>query len=92
MSKLRSHAEGLRRHGVTGLWVFGSVARGEAGLGSDVDLIAEFDTAAPLSLVGLASLRADLSDLLGAPADLVERDALHPAIHKAAEREAVRVL
>lgn len=92
MSKLRSHAESLRRRGVTGLWVFGSVSRGDAAPGSDVDLIAEFDAGAPLSLVGLASLRADLSDLLGAPADLVERDALHPEIREAAEREAVRNL
>ena len=92
MGKLRSHAEGLRGRGVTGLWVFGSVARGDAHPGSDVDLFAEFDAGARLSLVGLASLRAELSDLLGAPADLVERGALHPAIREAAELEAVRVL
>ena len=92
MNKLRSQTEGLRHRGVIGLWVFGSVARGDAHLGSDVDLIAEFDPDAGLSLVGLASLRADLSDLLGAPADLVERGVLHPEIREAAEREAVRVL
>lgn len=92
MGKLRSHAEDLRHHGIIGLWVFGSVARGDAHSGSDVDLFAEFDAGAHLSLVGLASLRADLSDLLGVPADLVERDALHPAVRGVAEREAVRVL
>ncbi len=92
MGKLRSHAEDLRRRGVTGLWVFGSIARGDPGPGSDVDLMAEFDAGARLSLVGLASLRADLTDLLGAPADLVERNALHPSIREAAEREAVRIL
>ncbi len=92
LGKLRLRAEDLRHRGITGLWVFGSVARGDAHLGSDVDLFAEFDADARLSLVGLASLRADLSDLIGAPADLVERGALHPAIREAAEREAVRVL
>ena len=40
--------------------------------------------------VGLSSLRAELSDLLGAPADLVERGALRPGVREAAEREAVR--
>ncbi len=89
---LRHHGAALRQRGVIGLWVFGSVARGEAAADSDVDLLAVFDPAARLSLVGLASLRAELSDLIGAPADLVERDALRPAVRDAAEREAVRVL
>jgi predicted nucleotidyltransferase len=40
----------------------------------------------------LASLRAELSDLLGAPVDLAERGTLRPAVRAAAEREAVRVL
>ena len=92
MSKLRAHAQALTDRGVTGLWVFGSVARGNARIDSDVDLFAEFDPGAHLSLVGIASLRAELSDLLGTPADLVERRALHPAAREAAERDAVRVL
>jgi predicted nucleotidyltransferase len=92
LARLRDHAQSLRDRGVRGLWVFGSVARGEAGVDSDVDLLADFDPQSPLSLVGLASLRAELSDLLGVPADLVERDALHPAARAEAEREAVRVL
>ena len=92
VSRLRAHAPALMSRGVTDLWVFGSVARGDARPDSDVDLLTEFDPNAPLSLVGLASLRADLSDLLGAPADLVERNTLHPRVREAAEREAVRVL
>jgi len=52
-----------------------SVARGDAQADSDIDVIAEFDAKAPVSLVGLASLRAELSELLGAPADLVEHRA-----------------
>ena len=92
LSKLRAHAQSMRDRGVTGLWVFGSVARGEGRPDSDVDLFAEFDPDAPLSLVGLASLRAELSDLLDAPADLVERSALRSVARDAAEREAVRVL
>ncbi|HET6804186.1 MAG TPA: nucleotidyltransferase family protein [Frateuria sp.] len=88
---LRAHAEPLQQRGLATLWVFGSVARGEARADSDVDLMAAFDPATTLSLVGLASLRAELSDLLQAPADLVERSALRPAVREAADREAVRV-
>ena len=90
LGALRAHAPKLRERGVSALWVFGSVARGESRPGSDVDLMADFDPDVCLSLVGLASLRAELSDALGAPADLVERGALRPVVREAAEREAVR--
>jgi predicted nucleotidyltransferase len=90
LGTLRARADDLKARGIAGLWVFGSVARGEARLGSDVDLMAEFDADTRLSLVGLASLRAELSDLLGAPADLVEGAALRPTVREAAEREAVQ--
>jgi hypothetical protein len=75
------------------LWVVGPVARGEARPDSGVDLMAEFEVGARVSLVGLASLRAELSDLLGAPAGLAERSALRSAaVLEAAERDAVRAL
>lgn len=89
---LRDHADHLRQRGLSALWVFGSVARGDAGADSDVDLAADFAPDANMSLVSLASLRAALSDLLGAPADLVARSALPPAVREAADREGVRVL
>lgn len=92
LNKLRTPAPVLRERGVTGLWVFGSVVRGEARVDSDIDLLAEFDPKARISLVGMASLRAELSDLLGAAADLVERSALRPVVRGAAEQEAVRAL
>ena len=94
LGALRQAGPGLRaRRGVRGLWVFGSVARGGVRPGSDVDLLCEFEPGARVSLVGLASLRAELSALLGAPADLAERGALRPgAARDAAERDAVRAL
>lgn len=91
LGKLRTHVDALRERGVASLSVFGSVARGDARPGSDVDLLADLDPAARLSLVGLSSLRSELSDLLGMPADLVERRALRSPVREAAEREAVRV-
>lgn len=92
LASLRPHASILAGHGVTGLWVFGSVARGQAGPDSDVDLLIEFGAQARPSLLGLASLRVELSELLGAKADLVERETLLPAVRTAAERDAVRVV
>ncbi|WP_245215069.1 nucleotidyltransferase family protein [Pararoseomonas indoligenes] len=91
LRQLREQADDLRARGVASLSVFGSVARGDAHPGSDIDLLADLDPAARLSLIRLSSLRAELSELLGAPADLVERGTLRPGVRDAAEREAVRV-
>ena len=90
LTRLREHEADLRRRGIAGLWVFGSVARGEARLDSDVDLVTEFDPAARVSLTGLSSLRADLADLLGAPVDFAEWDILRQPVLDRARREAVQ--
>lgn len=90
LTHLREHEADLRRRGITGLWIFGSVARGEARLGSDIDLIVELDPAARVSLTGLASLRAELTDLLSAPVDLAEWGILRQPVLDHARREAVQ--
>ena len=75
LGALRAAGPGLRaRWGVRGLWVAGAVARGAAEPGSAVEFECDFEPGARVSLVGLASLRAELSRLLGAPVALAERD------------------
>lgn len=56
--------------------VFGSVARGEAGLGSDLDLLVDFEPGA--SLLDHVGLFQDLEELLGVGVDVVARSALRP--------------
>jgi predicted nucleotidyltransferase len=90
LARLRAREAELRARGVASLSVFGSVARGAARPGSDVDLAVELDPAVRVSLTGLAALRADLADLLGAPVDLAEWGALRPPVRGRAAREAVR--
>lgn len=92
VASLRAHTSILSGHGVIALWVFGSVARGQAGPDSDIDLLVEFRPEARPSLLGLASLRVELSEMLGAKADLVERETLLPGVRIKAERDAVRVV
>ena len=60
------------------LRIFGSVARGEAGPDSDVDLIADFG--APKSLLDLIRIEEEFADALGQPVDLLTEAALSPYI------------
>jgi predicted nucleotidyltransferase len=56
--------------------VFGSVARGEARTGSDVDLLVDFEPGA--SLLDQVGLFQDLEELLGVEVDVVSRNGLKP--------------
>lgn len=85
---LTGHFPELHEHAGTGLWVFGSAARGELRPDSDIDLLVAFDR--PVSLFEFARLRRRLQELLGRPVDLVTREALKPQLRERILREAVR--
>lgn len=79
LERLRALQPALRgRYPIRSMGVFGSHARGEATADSDVDVLVELD--GPVDLITFAGLRLELSDALGLPVDLVEREALRPAI------------
>ena len=88
---LASHEAELKDQGVRSLAVFGSVARGDAGPGSDVDLLVEFDRS--VGLFHFIHLQDFLGDLLGgAEVDLVIRDAVYEDLRDVIYGEAVNVL
>ncbi|MBA2353283.1 MAG: nucleotidyltransferase family protein [Acidobacteria bacterium] len=88
LTLIAEHWTELQGHAVSGVWVFGSAARGELRPDSDIDLLVEFDR--PVSLFEFARLRGHLQDLLGRPVDLVTREALKPQLRARILREAVR--
>ena len=67
---LRAHEAELRRAGVRHLSLFGSFARGDAGVESDVDLAAEFDPAARMDLFRVTALERRIAEILGRRVDL----------------------
>ena len=71
VTTLQAHEAELRAAGVSRLSLFGSVARGDAGADSDVDLLAELDPKARIGLFRLVALERRLSELLGRPVDLL---------------------
>lgn len=67
--------------------VFGSVARGEDGPNSDIDLLVHADS--PVSLMALSRVERDLEVLLGRPVDLVLDDGIREDFAESVKREAL---
>ncbi len=82
-----SHPE-LATLGVRSLDLFGSVARGEAGPDSDVDLLVDFDR--PVGLFHFFRVQRRLEEILGCKVDLVMRDAVKRQLRDRIFAEAVR--
>lgn len=66
--------------GASRLRVFGSVARGLDGEGSDLDLLV--DLPAGTSLLQLVGLQLDIEDALGIKVDLCTERELHPQLRQ----------
>ena len=75
------------QHGAYNVRVFGSVARREASVASDVDLL--IDAGPTTSSWFPAGLILDLEELLGCRVDVVTEKALHPDMCERVLREAV---
>ena len=75
------------RYGARNVRVFGSVARGEAGPNSDLDLLVQL--APGSSLLDLIAIKQDLEDLLDCEVDVVTEAAISPYIRERVLKEAV---
>ena len=64
------------KHHIRRLEVFGSAARGQAGPGSDVDLLVTLDESVPISTAALLDMAGEAEELVGAPVDFVLRSSL----------------
>ena len=80
----------MRRCGVVRAATFGSVARGGAGPGRDVDVLVELEKGR--SLVDLAGLRLDLCGLLERDVDVGTPNSFHPKLRERILRELVPLL
>lgn len=91
LNRLRPLESKLRSQGVDALYLFGSTARNEGRVDSDLDLMCELDGTRPLSLFDIARIQINLEDEFGRKVDLVERDALRPRVRKRVEADSIRV-
>jgi len=77
----------IRRYGAKRVRVFGSVRRGTARPGSDVDLLV--DDLPRASLLDLARLETELTRLIGRPVEVVEEDSLPWSLRPQVMAEAI---
>ena len=86
---LRSHESDLRRMGVAHAAVFGSVARGEAGEGSDIDVLVDLDRNQNLGIFEYSRIKLYIGSILDGMADVVNRKTLKPRLKDNILRDAV---
>lgn len=80
LRKLRLLEPIFRAEGARALYLFGSTARNEARLNSDVDILVEFSPRRKPSLFDIARLTQIASDVVQAPVDLVPQHRMRPHI------------
>jgi predicted nucleotidyltransferase len=91
IAALRAHEAELKAAGVMSLAVFGSVARGESGPSSDVDVVVRLSEDAQrggFAYFGkLDALRSRLSSILGRPVDVIAEPVRKEHLRRAIEAE-----
>ncbi|MHB1345035.1 MAG: nucleotidyltransferase family protein [Thermoleophilia bacterium] len=87
---LAAHRAELLALGVKEISIFGSVARDEAKIGSDIDVLVEHQADVPLSFFRVCRLRYFLEEILGESVDLVTLGGLRPEIREDVVAEAIR--
>jgi predicted nucleotidyltransferase len=85
---LKAHEGELRARGVEGLFLFGSVGRGEEHSGSDVDLFFDHRPGLGLEVVGI---QERLREIVPGEVDATTRRSLHPLLRERIVTEAVRI-
>jgi predicted nucleotidyltransferase len=86
---LRTHRAELQKLGVKHAALFGSVARGEAGPNSDIDIALDFDAANIPTVYQFVGMAERVQELFEGHVDVIDRKALRPAIAVNVERDII---
>ncbi len=89
LEQLRLHQEALQQRGILHAAVFGSVARGEAQEGSDIDILIEINWETPMDIYAYTNLKRYIADLFPISTDVINCAALKHSISVQAQKDAV---
>ncbi|MDQ6753904.1 MAG: nucleotidyltransferase domain-containing protein [Actinomycetota bacterium] len=81
--------EVLNRYGASNPRLFGSMARGDAQIGSDVDVLVDLEPGAGNALLRIAGIGEEFSRILGVRVDVVADSLLREPVSASAHRDAV---
>jgi len=87
---LKAHAPELKKLGVLSVSLFGSTARDEAEIGSDVDLAVTLTEGPESGLAYLAridDLKQRLASIIGRPVDVIVEPTTRPRLQQAIDRD-----
>lgn len=91
LTKLKAHSRTLRAMGAQRLFLFGSTARNEAKVTSDLDIFIDIQPRKSFSLFDLMAMKRFLEETLKVEVDLMTRGSLHPLIKDRVTQSAVKV-
>ena len=80
LQQLKDAEPSLRARGVAHAALFGSLARGEEGPDSDIDIVVEFDPAMSVGVWGYVGVVQLIQGLFAKRVDVIDRDGLKPSM------------
>ena len=89
ISTLRQNERNLRVRGVVHAALFGSVARGDHGASSDIDILIDIEPDHVRDIYSYVGLKIYIAELFSGPVDIVDRAALRPSLRGSPDREAL---
>jgi uncharacterized protein len=90
LAVLRAHREEFLAMGVLHAGVFGSVARGEAGPGSDIDVLVEFAPGRVPDVFTYVGLKEHIAALLPGRVDVVSQGGLRAPVRERVLRDLIQ--
>jgi uncharacterized protein len=89
IAKLREREAELRAQGVAHAALFGSIARGDDGPDSDIDILVDLDPAIVVTIFDYAGVKDFIADMFDRPVDVVSRESLKPRVRPKTTADAI---
>ena len=89
IATLRQHRAEVERLGIMHVALFGSLARGEAGPQSDIDLAFDLVEGKEIGIWEYAGLKRQIAELFSGEVDVIDRGIAKPWLRAEIDRDAV---